>query len=76
MEPVLPLVTVGNGRKLEWGAVKQDKLLVCESVHLLDLVAQLNVLRDGLVKICHSGSLLLPTAEKAVLVDVPDHLVA
>ena len=51
MESVLPLVAVGDGGHLEWRAVQQDELLVGDGVHLLHLIAHLDVLRDGLVKV-------------------------
>ena len=76
VEPVLPLIAVRDGRELERRAVEQDELLVGQSIDLLDLVAQLNVLGDGLVKVSHSGRLLLPTAEEDVFLDTPDHLQA
>lgn len=74
VEPVLPLVAVRNGRELEGGAVQENELLVGDGVHLLDLVAHLNVLSDGLVKVCHSRVLCSPATEEGILLDRPDNL--
>lgn len=64
MEPVLPLITVSNDGELEWRAVQENKLHIANSVHILNLVAQLDVLCDGLVKVRHSGVLRPPPTEE------------
>ena len=74
MEAILPLLAVRDGGELERGAVQQDELLVAQCVHLLDFVAQFYVLRDGLVKVGHSGVLGTPATEKGILLDSPDDL--
>ncbi len=51
MEPVLPLVTVSNDGELEWRGVQENEVHVANGVHILNLVAQLNVLCNSLVKI-------------------------
>ena len=51
MKPSLPFITVSNNGKLERGTVKQNELLVANGVHLCHLVAELDVLSDGLVKV-------------------------
>lgn len=72
MEPVLPLVAVRDGGELQRRAVQQDELLIGQRVHLLDLVAQLYVLVDGLVKVSHAGVLCTPATEKGVFLNTPD----
>lgn len=74
MEPILPLLAVRYDGELERGAVEQDELDIGQCVHLLGLVAQFNVLCDGLVKVCHSGVLGSPTTEERILLNGPDHL--
>ena len=76
MEPLLPLITVSNDGELEWGTVQQNKLHIADGVHILDLVAQLNVLRDGLVKVRHSGILGSPATEEGILLYIPDDLIS
>lgn len=51
MEPILPLLTVGNDGELERRAIEENELDIGEGVHLPSFVAQLNVLGDGLVKV-------------------------
>ena len=45
MEPVQPLIAVGNDGILEWRAVEEYEPQVDDSVHLLDLGAHLTVER-------------------------------
>ena len=73
MEPVLPLIAVGNDLKLEGGAVQQHKLHGGDGVHLLHLVAQFGVLVDGDIKVHHLRALVAPSLEEGILLGLPDH---
>ena len=74
MEPILPLITVSNDRELEWRAIKKDKLNVADCVNVLDLVAQLNVLSDCLIKVGYSRVLGTVTTHESILLNSPDNL--
>lgn len=74
MEAVLPIVAVGDDGELEWVAVQEDELNVTDGVHLLDVVAQLDVLRDRLVKVGDSRVLSPPATEEGLFLCRPDDL--
>ena len=74
MESILPLVAVSNDPELERRAVEKDKLHSSYGVHLLDLIAELDVLVDGAVKVHYSWVLVSPSFEEGVLLCFPDHL--
>lgn len=76
VEPVLPLVTVANDAELERRAVKEDKFHRGDSLHLLDFVAQFNVLGDGAVKVDHFRVLVAPASEEDILLSFPYHFEA
>ena len=76
MEPILPLVAVSDDAQLEPRAVEKDKVHHRDRVHLLDVVAQLNVLGYGRVKVDNPRSLVAVALEEDVLLRFPDHLVA
>ena len=75
VKAVLPLVTVGDDGELERGAVQEDELHLADGVHLLDLVAQFDVLGDRLVKIRDAGVLSPPATKEGRLLHCPDDLV-
>ncbi len=74
MEPVLPLITVSNDGEFEWRAIQKNELYIANGVHILNLVAQLNVLCDGLVKVRHSRVLSSPTTEERIFLYCPNYL--
>lgn len=67
MEPVEPLVAVGNNGVLEWRAVKEDEAEVDDGVHLLDLGTYLAVVGQGPIVVTNTGILCTPAPEEGIL---------
>ena len=67
MEPVEPLVAVGNNGVLERRAVKEDEPQVDDGVHLLDLSAYLTVVGQGPIVVPNTGVLCTPAPEEGIL---------
>ena len=67
MEPVQPLIAVGNNGVLEWRAVKENEPQVDDGVHLLDLGANLTVEGQGPIIVPNTGILGTPSSKEGVL---------